>query len=81
MAMTTCRKCQGEVSSEAVICPQCGATNPDNAKSTQPVILVGCFFWVFLAIVAWGAWYWWPSVSDWWSSVSGGGDRRYRNMQ
>ena len=73
MAMTTCRKCQGEVSSEAVICPQCGATNPGKAESAQPVILVGCFFWVFLAIVAWGAWYWWPLVSDWWSSVSGGG--------
>lgn len=28
MALTYCRECGGEVSSEAVVCPHCGLENP-----------------------------------------------------
>ncbi len=37
MAITKCRECGGQVSTEALACPHCGAKNPSNtASQAQP---------------------------------------------
>ena len=35
MALTYCRECGGEVSSEAVVCPHCGLENPSGPARTR----------------------------------------------
>jgi hypothetical protein len=58
MAMTRCRECGGDVSTEAESCPHCGIANPGRAKAVRPrgrrwlaVAAVGG-----AAVVAWLAW-------------------------
>lgn len=36
MAMTRCRECGENVSTEAAACPHCGATNPAGASAADP---------------------------------------------
>ena len=35
MPLTTCKECQGQVSSQAMRCPQCGASGPQRSRITS----------------------------------------------
>ena len=51
MALVACSECGKEISSEAKVCPQCGAKNKNRAKTKAPrwlvvVALVGLIWWI-----------------------------------
>ena len=58
MAMTTCRECQGNVSSEADVCPHCGIKDP--AKSKMLAKLIGG--WILLIGIVVGVYFLWTPV-------------------
>lgn len=50
MAMTKCRECQADISTQAVTCPKCGAKVP-KAKGCGTVILILISIWLGLAFL------------------------------
>ncbi|OIQ78754.1 hypothetical protein GALL_395360 [mine drainage metagenome] len=53
MALTKCRECGKEISTEATSCPHCGAPKPATAKAATSSAAMGCFsVIVLIAIIA-----------------------------
>jgi uncharacterized paraquat-inducible protein A len=51
MALTTCKECGGQVSSEAAACPHCGYQLKQQATSGSSKFGLGCLVLIGLAIV------------------------------
>ena len=52
MALTTCRECGGQISSEAAACPHCGNQLKQPASSGFTKLGLGCLVILGLAIAA-----------------------------
>lgn len=60
MALTACRECQREVSSEAPTCPHCGARAPVPKKAGMGVggwvlVILGCIVGLFVGLAVLGS--------------------------
>ena len=53
MALTKCRECGQEISSEAVSCPHCGAPKPQKKSSLESSFqgILGILFITFLVLM------------------------------
>lgn len=51
MALIACHECGAQISSDAIKCPQCGATNKTvaNMQTIWLVVIVVCFFVLLIA--------------------------------